>query len=229
VNRGAALSALLCVAAGAALGTARAADTAEELAPPAPSTSESIAASSSSAPSPLPSTSAARPSIEGPDKPIAAHELLPVDVRSPQRITLTLEASYQTRAIYRVPSNAAAVGAGVQIGEKSLRLCVATEIAVGSTDVGLTTIVLTTMLGVDGALGAVRLGAGVDLGSIDIARRTVGTHLFSLTIGTYAKVGLDLWRFGSDDHQSLYAFARGALDYSTDAIWSGTFGVGLRL
>jgi hypothetical protein len=107
------------------------------------------------------------------------------------------------------------------------------EIAVGSTEFGLTTLALVPGFLIEGRGGPFRFGGGVRLGFFHVTRATDGTSLGSLGAGLYARITLDLVRFGLDPtedplHRAVFLMARASADDVGGTLYGVVGGAGVR-
>ena len=123
-------------------------------------------------------------------------------------------ASY--RSLFGLPVEAADIGLGFGVDSGGLGLYVRGGFEAGRLDHGLTTRVYRVGGSMEGIVGRLRLGGGVDVLDYGVTRVTDGTTINEIGVGFFVLGSVDVVRF--DDH-ALYLGARG------DADWVGGTGV----
>jgi hypothetical protein len=131
----------------------------------------------------------------------------PAEETKPQReragVLVAGGASY--RALFGLPVETGVVGAGVGVESGHLAVYARGEYERGNVDRGLALHVVRIGGSMEGIVGAFRIGAGLSLSNVSIARATDGTTIDRFGVGIFGITSLDLVRF--DDH-ALYLGAR---------------------
>jgi hypothetical protein len=133
--------------------------------------------------------------------------------RRPSIFHLTggLEGGYARDSLYGTPMNGGALGVYVGGAAPRLTLGVKVDLAYGTTDVGLATLLLTAGLLFEVHLDRVRLGGGVRLGTFDVHRTTIDGWMGGGVLGLYGRASVDLLSF-DEARRAVYVVGQASAD-----------------
>jgi hypothetical protein len=117
---------------------------------------------------------------------------------------------------------------GADLG--SLAIAGDLELTLGSTEYGLKTAAFSAGPLVEGRRGPFRFGGGIRAGAFTVSRVTGSGSLSSLSLGAYARVSIDLFRFEltPGDNEAIFLLAKGSVDAVEADLYGAMGGVGLR-
>jgi hypothetical protein len=140
-----------------------------------------------------------------------------------------LEGGYAGQTLYGVP--AAGFDASAALGARKgiLEGGVVADFLHANTSYGISSTAATAGMFVQlRVLGRLRLGGGVRIGILDVARATNGGALGSGSGGVYGRLSFDLVPFGTEGAGAVFVFAKGSLDTVDTALYQGVLGLGAR-